>query len=172
MITLTPPTQQVQWTNFILLGVCSSNATTTINVNTPNEITLGTTQLCNNEANFDLLQLSDPDFPSGTWSGTGVNGNSFNPSGLNGNINLTFNPSQQCVNTGTTFIYATPPVTPQLTSTDLCSEDPPFNLSQLADPNFPSGLLERAGCHRRGFRPQQYQWQCGIDFPATMLAPI
>ncbi len=151
---------------FTPLGVCSSNATTTINVNTPNEITLGTTQLCNNEANFDLLQLSDPDFPSGTWSGTGVNGNSFNPSGLNGNINLTFNPSQQCVNTGTTFIYVTPPVTPQLTSTDLCSEDPPFNLSQLADPNFPSGLWSGPGVTGEVFDPSSINGNVELTFQA------
>ncbi len=45
--------------------------------------------VCNNEPAFDLFDLLDGT-PGGVWSGTGVTGSIFNPSGLNGNIQITY----------------------------------------------------------------------------------
>ncbi len=52
--------------------------------------------------------------PSGTWSGSGVTGDSFDPSGLSGNITLTFTPDAgECflVNTVDVTVNAAPPAT-------------------------------------------------------------
>ncbi|MCC6411513.1 MAG: gliding motility-associated C-terminal domain-containing protein [Saprospiraceae bacterium] len=83
------------------------------------EPTLLTAAVCENDNNFNLNQIEDPGVPNGTWSGPGVNGNSFDPSGLSGDITLTFTPSGPCNVTASTTItvYETPtaqiaPVTP------------------------------------------------------------
>lgn len=77
------------------------------NVPCPNP-TLGVADVCDNVGNFDLNTLEDPAVPNGTWSGTGVSGNSFNAIGLSGAITLTFTPSGPCASASTTTITVTP----------------------------------------------------------------
>lgn len=49
------------------------------------------TSLCQSAGTLDLTTLiSATTTTGGTWSGTGVTGTIFNPSGLNGNINITY----------------------------------------------------------------------------------
>lgn len=83
------------------------------------EPTLQMAEVCENDNNFNLNQIEDPAVPNGTWAGPGVNLNSFDPSGLSGDITLTFTPSGPCsVPANTTItVFETPtaqiqPVTP------------------------------------------------------------
>ncbi|MEZ4959442.1 MAG: gliding motility-associated C-terminal domain-containing protein [Saprospiraceae bacterium] len=89
---------------------CVNPATTTVTVNQLATPQLGTDAICQNNGLYNLAQLADPNWTLGTWSGTGVSGNNFNPTGLTGSITLTFNPTPDCVNNATTTITVlTPP---------------------------------------------------------------
>ncbi|MFM8488887.1 MAG: hypothetical protein ACKOCH_21340, partial [Bacteroidota bacterium] len=68
------------------------------------EPVLGTADLCANAPPFNLVTIQDPGVPSGTWSGTGVTGTTFNPAGLSGPIPLTFTPTSDCGVPATTTI--------------------------------------------------------------------
>ena len=68
------------------------------------EPVLGTADLCANAPPFNLVTIQDPGVPSGTWSGTGVSGTTFNPAGLSGPIDLTFTPTSDCGVPATTTI--------------------------------------------------------------------
>lgn len=74
--------------------------------------TLQTAEVCENDNIFNLNQIEDPAVPNGTWAGPGVNGNSFDPSGLSGDVTLTFTPSGPCsVPANTTItVFETPTV--------------------------------------------------------------
>jgi CHU_C Type IX secretion signal domain len=51
--------------------------------------------VCTNAPNVFLNDYGDPNLP-GTWSGAGVVGNQFDPSGLSGTIELTYTPNSDC----------------------------------------------------------------------------
>ena len=83
------------------------------------EPTLSTAEVCEDDPNFNLNQIGDPAVPSGSWAGPGVTGTMFDPSGLSGDVTLTFTPNGPCsVPANTTIsVYPTPtaqfePVTP------------------------------------------------------------
>jgi hypothetical protein len=110
-------------------GQCALPSVTTISVN------LATTAApaspgdqCSNGSPI-ALALTQGGF-SGTWSGAGVSGNSFNPSGLNGTIILTFTPTAgQCATAGTTTLVVNAPVNAGSNgSVNLCSNASAINL--------------------------------------------
>ncbi len=89
---------------FIAAAACTNPATTTISVNEPALPQLGTAAICQNDNPLDLSTLTDPAYPDGTWAGTGVSGNHFNPAGQNGSITLTFTPSAGCTQPNNTTV--------------------------------------------------------------------
>ena len=52
--------------------------------------------ICENSGLYNLALVQDPAFPTGTWSGPGVNNNFLYPEGQNGNIILTFTSDEAC----------------------------------------------------------------------------
>lgn len=70
--------------------------------------------MCATDAPYDLNSLEDPAYPNGTWSGTGVSGNQFDPTGQSGSVILTFTSSDACVNPATTNIIVNPANTPTI----------------------------------------------------------
>ena len=91
---------------------------------------LGTDTLCSNSGLYDLTNLQDPNYPNGTWTGPGVSGTSFNPSGLSGNVTVNFTPTGACAQaTNTTITVNVPgPVTISGIPDTLCIADPPLAL--------------------------------------------
>ncbi|MCB0533794.1 MAG: gliding motility-associated C-terminal domain-containing protein [Saprospiraceae bacterium] len=69
---------------------------------------LDSADICHSGGIFDLTQLQDPAFPTGTWSGDGVTGTSFNPVGLFGQNILTFTPTASCSIPSTTTVSVFP----------------------------------------------------------------
>ncbi|MDX2281477.1 MAG: gliding motility-associated C-terminal domain-containing protein [Saprospiraceae bacterium] len=88
------------------------------NVPCPNPM-LGTSTVCENISNFNLVSIQDPTVPTGVWSGPGVTGNTFNANGLSGDVTLNFTPSGPCTTPANTTITVNPsasavfePITP------------------------------------------------------------
>ena len=118
---------------------CVAEVTTAVTVELPVTPTLGMASLCENDDPLDLTTLEDPLYPGGNWIGPGVTGASFDPSGLNGLIDLNYVPVQACVETTMTTIFVEPPGTPNLGDTTICESSGLFDLNQLNDPIFPTG---------------------------------
>ncbi|MEP6793396.1 MAG: gliding motility-associated C-terminal domain-containing protein [Saprospiraceae bacterium] len=96
-------------------GQCANANTTTITVNVPTTPAISgiPATICQSASSISL-STTQSGF-TGTWSGTGVSGNNFDPTGLSGNITLTFTPTAgQCANPNTTTINVNVPVTPAL----------------------------------------------------------
>ncbi|MEO6133422.1 MAG: hypothetical protein ABIQ02_16390, partial [Saprospiraceae bacterium] len=100
-------------------GQCANNATTNIIVNVPSVPAISgvPNNACENAANINLPTTQSG--VTGNWSGQGVSGNSFDPSGLSGNITLTFTPNAgQCASPATKIITVhSPPTFQNLTLT-------------------------------------------------------
>ena len=124
---------------------CSNTATINITVNAAATPNLGTATVCQTGGPLNLNTLLDPAFPTGSWSGPGVSGSTFNPAGQSGNVTLTFTPTGSCVNPATTTITVNVPTTPSLGTATLCQTDAPLNLSTLQDPAFPTGSWSGPG---------------------------
>ena len=112
---------------------CAIAATTEIEVT--DEVTpvleLGG-EICSSANVLDLNSLEDASFPDGTWSGTGVSGEEFNPTGQMGMITLTFTPTADCAVAATTMIEVTDEVTPVLElGGEICSSGSVLDLSLI-----------------------------------------
>lgn len=70
-------------------GNCSANSTQNINVIESADASWLTTNLCSNESPIDLNTLITGT-QGGTWSGDGVSESNFNPSGLLGEVAITY----------------------------------------------------------------------------------
>lgn len=68
---------------------------------------LMSTSVQDNSGLLDLSTLQDPNYTTGTWSGTNVSGTNFDPSGLDGTYILTFTSDETCVNPSTTNVQVT-----------------------------------------------------------------
>ncbi|MEM8906258.1 MAG: hypothetical protein AAGD05_00300, partial [Bacteroidota bacterium] len=115
-------------------GQCALDNTTTVDVAAANAPALDAiADLCQLDVAVNLPATQDG--ISGTWSGPGVNGNQFNPAGLNGNITLTFTPSAgECALDGTTDILVNPATNPVLDNFGaICEQDAPLNLPTTQD---------------------------------------
>ncbi|HZV70242.1 MAG TPA: gliding motility-associated C-terminal domain-containing protein [Saprospiraceae bacterium] len=113
------------------VGQCANPATASITVNIPVTPAISgiPASICQNDSPI-ALPTSQSGF-TGTWSGMGVTANNFNPSGLSGNITLTFTPAAgQCANTNTTNINVNIPVTPAISGlpASMCQNDSPVAL--------------------------------------------
>jgi gliding motility-associated-like protein len=86
---------------------------------------------CSNDASINLNTLITGT-AGGTWSGTGVSGSTFNPSGLNGTYNITYTVgTNPCAETLTKPITVVPSASAQWNTVHLCSTDAPLNLNTL-----------------------------------------
>ena len=84
--------------------------------------------LCQTSPALDLNNLLTAQAATGgTWSGTGVSGNSFNPSGLSGNINITYT-------VGTTPCIATESHSIEVVTSVNATWTPPALLCQMPAP--------------------------------------
>ncbi|MEO6132283.1 MAG: gliding motility-associated C-terminal domain-containing protein, partial [Saprospiraceae bacterium] len=87
---------------------------------------------CQVQASFSLATLQSG--ITGTWTGPGVTGNNFYPSGLNGNISLTFTPATgQCANVASTSITITASFIPVISGI-------PVSICETASPVLLSGI--------------------------------
>ncbi|MCC6727682.1 MAG: hypothetical protein IT258_24460, partial [Saprospiraceae bacterium] len=86
--------------------------------------------MCETDPPYNLNDLEDPAYPNGTWSGAGVTGNSFDPTGFSGSVILTFTSSDPCVNPATTNIIVNPAQNPNISGvpSTICELDNPINL--------------------------------------------
>ena len=135
-------------------GQCAQPATFQVNVNepaTPN-ITGVPATFCETSTPFALPTTQSG--YAGNWSGPGVTNNSFNPAGQSGSVALVFTPNNtNCVNTANYTVTVNAPATPQLGTVTLCQTSGPYNLSNLADPNFPAGVWSGPGVGVSNFNP-------------------
>ncbi|MFT6742563.1 MAG: hypothetical protein ACJAVF_004083, partial [Paraglaciecola sp.] len=85
---------------------CVEATTTQLTVTSASRPVLSTTDLCENNGIYDLTPLQDMNSPNGTWTGTGVqlDGINFDPTGLTGEIVLTFTPNGNCSTPANTTI--------------------------------------------------------------------
>jgi hypothetical protein len=135
-----------------VVGTCALVSTLTIGVTLIKQPVLqpGIT-VCQTQGSISLNPYLDPLFPTGTWSGNGVSGSNFNPSGLNGAVIITFTPTNApCAQTATTTFTVTLAQTPTLGTTALCKTASAINLSSLLDPQFPTGTWNGAGTYTSG----------------------
>ncbi len=149
---------------FIATGNCVDTASTFITVDTSGLPQLDTAAICETSGLFNLNLLTDPNFPVGTWSGPGVTGNNFDPSGLSGNVNLIFAASANCSLPDSTFIAVTVPAVPQLDSANICQNNGLFNLSVLVDPNYPTGTWSGPGVTGNNFDPTNQSGNVAVTF--------
>ncbi|MBK8849714.1 MAG: gliding motility-associated C-terminal domain-containing protein [Saprospiraceae bacterium] len=118
---------------------CAVAKTTVVEV-TPAEIPfLTSATLCENSPPISLGPLQDPAFPNGTWSGDGVSGTTFDPTGLSGGIPLTFTPDDPCTLPGVVIVNVNALETPDMDGSDVCELETTFDLTDLEDPFYTGG---------------------------------
>ena len=134
-----------QWTNSSLApgvytltftpapGQCLSVATVEATIEASPQVALVQgAQLCRVADPLDLASLVDPDYPTGTWTLSGVAVTQLDPSALPiGPVELAFTPDQVCVLPGTTTVEIVDEVAYTLTPLTLCTEDGPVVLATL-----------------------------------------
>lgn len=146
---------------------CVDTATATINITASDNPDLGSAEICEGSGMYNLNLLLDPNYTTGTWSGQGVSGNSFDPTGLSGLISLYFDSDEDCVNTDSTTIEIIPNSTPNLLADTICQENGIIDLSTLEDVNFPGGTWSGPGVNNSDFDPN------GLSGTVTIFyAPI
>jgi gliding motility-associated-like protein len=112
-------------------GSCQSTTTNSIQVtNTSNAAWTVPAAMCSSDPSINLNPLITGN-TGGTWTGTGVTGSTFNPNGLNGNINVTYT-----VGSGTCSSSITQAIAVGLSATStwtepasVCASDPAINLN-------------------------------------------
>ncbi|MAT55275.1 MAG: hypothetical protein CMN32_12410 [Saprospirales bacterium] len=151
-----------------LAGQCADTATASLIITAEAVPMLAADTICENSGLYDLTGLQDPAFPNGTWSGTGVSGNEFDPAGLSGSIALTFTPSAGCAAGATTNMEVLMPAQPNLLQDSTCAGGAAYDLSQLEDPAFPGGTWFGANVSNDTLFPPAGQ---GGAHPLAYLAP-
>ena len=123
--------------------------------------------LCENEESINLNQYLVPLNLTGTWNGSGVTGNNFNPVGLQGDIILTFDPVDICYQNGTITAQVTSMQTPALLPAQLCASSDPIDLNTLIDPAFPLGQWSGNGVAGNMFNPASLSGTINLTFTPT-----
>jgi len=113
---------------------CYDSSSIVINVTDGIVPELQTTALCGLNGVLDLNTLEDTSFPDGNWSGDGVDGETFNPAGLSGEVELTFSPTNsECGIDAVTMVTVTEPDSALLMSQSICQGDATLNLIDIID---------------------------------------
>ena len=118
--------------------------------------TLGTTTVSVADGIFDLTTIQDPNYTTGTWSGLGVTGTGFDPTGLEGmTINLFFDSDEVCTKAAPTSIDVAcgDLVSPALGTATVSEADGIFDLTTIQDPNYTNGTWSGDGVTGTGFDP-------------------
>jgi subtilisin-like proprotein convertase family protein len=143
--TFTPPGSGTFTLTFTSSEACILQATTQIVVDAPVTATLLPFPfLCESSAPINLTSYVTNGV-SGSWSGLGVSGDLFDPTGLSGTITLTFTPDDICRIVSSANIEVIVPETPNMTGTVVCSTNASFNLTTLEDPFFAGGVWSGPG---------------------------
>jgi gliding motility-associated-like protein len=110
---------------------CVATSTQNITVIPNSDASWTTTAVCASSGTINLDSLVTGT-SGGTWAGTGVTGSSFNPSGLSGNISVTYTVgTSPCQAVSTQNINVVPASDPSWTDTTLCSAFTPLDLNTL-----------------------------------------
>lgn len=131
--TFDPSTASASSENVItytITGACAGTDTVHITVIPSSTATWTPSTLCELDAPLDLNTLVTGT-SGGTWSGTGVTGSMFDPSGLSGPVSVTYTVgSSPCVATSTQSITVNSAVNPSITSVSpVCSNAAAFGLT-------------------------------------------
>lgn len=127
----TPGTYNVTYTVITGTTSCTNSSSEDILViDTPDPSWRDTT-LCESDANLNL-NLMVTGLPGGTWSGSGVTGSDFNPSGLVGPISITYTAGPaSCQIQLTQDILVDTLATVKYIDTSVCTLDDPLDLNLL-----------------------------------------
>ena len=110
------------------LGTCDESHDITVNAADPSWTTAA---LCASDGVLDLITLITGD-AGGTWSGTGVSGSNFDPSGQNGNIFITYSvTTNSCTDALTQNISVTSNPDATWNTTTICESDGLLDLTTL-----------------------------------------
>lgn len=127
-------------------GMCGAADTVMITVLPSANPAWAATAMCSDAALVDLTTLVTGT-AGGTWSGTGVTGTTFDPSGLSGPVSVTYTVgTAPCVLTETHTFTVTPRADATITSAlTLCSDDPATALTALQPGGTWSGTSTTSG---------------------------
>ncbi len=150
--------------------ICADTNTIAVFVSTLVKPKLDSADLCRSEAPINLSKLTDPAYPSGKWSGIGVDTttNTFNPAGKAGNYTLTFTSSASCVTPVQTQISVRIPAIPQLKKDTLCQNGSPIVLSKLLDPAYTVGTWGGLGVKNDTFSPAGLTGNIPLTFQSSL----
>jgi gliding motility-associated-like protein len=131
--TFDPSTASTAGPNQIIYtvpGSCAGADTILITVIAGPDPSWTTTLLCANNPAISLDALITGT-TGGTWSGSGVTGNMFDPTGLSGSIPVTYSVGSACVATSVQNITVVPNADPAWTTTSICQISSAMNLDSL-----------------------------------------
>lgn len=105
--------------------------------------------------------------PGGIWSGSGVSGNTFNPSGLSGNISITYSVgTPPCNDSLTQSVQVIPQASAAWNSPGtICQNDPPISLNSLIT-GTPGGTWSGSGVSGFTFNPSGLNGTISITYIA------
>ncbi len=133
-----------------ILGSCLVTDQLTLDVEQTPVLTLNpVTPLCENESPQDLLGMVSANPGGGTFSfsGSGVNGNNFDPQGLSGPINIDITYDLGSCTVSEVMVIEVEP-TPQITlnpTTPVCDADSPYDLLTMVSANPGGGTFSFSG---------------------------
>lgn len=117
---------------YTTVGVCSNSATFDVSIDAAPDPSWTTTSVCQTSGLLDLTTLVTGD-AGGTWSGTGVAGTDFDPSGQLGSITLTYSVTNGiCTEQSSQNLIVTASADPTWTAVGpFCLTEPSFDLNTL-----------------------------------------
>lgn len=113
-------------------GACSNSATFDVSIDASVDPSWTTTSVCQTSGLLDLTTLVTGD-AGGTWSGTGVTGTDFDPTGQLGSITLTYSVTNgSCTDQSVQNLIVTASADPTWTAVGpFCLTEPSFDLNTL-----------------------------------------
>jgi len=124
----------------------------------------GSISFCELDVNIDLSAYLNPPGIPGIWSGSGVNGNNFSPTGLQGSVLIHFDPDNLCFADGTINIDIIPSQNISLGTDEICSGSGPIDLTTLQDPNFSDGFWSGTGVTGQLYYPSTSSGIVNVTF--------
>ncbi len=137
------------------LGDCSNSDTLTLAIEmVPDASWQSPVNVCESDGMFDLNEYLLTENTNGTWSGEGVNGNLFDPTGLEGTIYVTHSVDDgQCVGNDRQIIHVFKNVDPSWEALGtICSDHGTINLDELIT-GTTGGYWQGAGVNGNTFDP-------------------
>ncbi len=124
-----------------------------------------TTTICEANGSVNLNTMLGSATTGGTWSGTGVSGTTFDPSGLSGNIAITYTVgTSPCQETSTQNINVSPDVDPTWTDpSPVCESGGNVNLNGLIT-GTPGGTWSGTGVSGNTFDPSGLSGSISITY--------